>query len=96
MPVRYDQDTKDDYRKEQPRLAAGRHGRALQRGMEWVMCTAAGLLSGAPRPMNNPDAIRATVPFETSPTVATGAFVTTRRATPATVMMSRGPAERLS
>jgi len=31
----------------------------LQRGMEWVMYTAAGLLSGAPRPMNIPDAIRA-------------------------------------
>jgi uncharacterized protein len=31
----------------------------LQRGMEWVQYTAAGLLSGAPRPMPIPDAIRA-------------------------------------
>jgi pimeloyl-ACP methyl ester carboxylesterase len=34
-------------------------GGALQRGMEWVMYTAAGLISGAPRPMSIPDAIRA-------------------------------------
>ena len=32
---------------------------ALTRGMEWVMYTAAGLISGAPRPMSIPDAIRA-------------------------------------
>ena len=31
----------------------------LQRGMEWVQYTAAGLLSGAPRPMSIPDSIRA-------------------------------------
>jgi dienelactone hydrolase len=35
-------------------------GGALQRGMEWVMYTAVGLISGAPRPMSIPDAIRAT------------------------------------
>ena len=37
------------------------HGVAgtLQRGMEWVMYTAAGLISGAPRPMSIPDAVRA-------------------------------------
>ncbi len=62
MPARYDQDTKDDHRKEI--TGGGRWlphgiGRALQRGMEWVMYTAAGLLSGAPRPMSIPDAIRA-------------------------------------
>jgi uncharacterized protein len=34
----------------------------LQRGMESVMYTAAGLLSGAPRPMSIPDAIRAAAP----------------------------------
>ena len=37
----------------------GRSGGALQRGMEWVMYTTAGLISGAPRPMSIPDAIRA-------------------------------------
>ena len=37
----------------------GGTGGALQRGMEWVMYTAAGLISGAPRPMSVPDAIRA-------------------------------------
>jgi hypothetical protein len=48
MPVRYDQDNTDDHRKENHgRLPDGIDG-ALQRGMEWVMCTAAGLLSGAP------------------------------------------------
>ena len=30
--------------------------------MEWVQYTAAGLLSGAPRPMSIPDAIRAAAP----------------------------------
>jgi uncharacterized protein len=35
---------------------------ALTRGMEWVQYTAAGLISGAPRPMSIPDAIRATAP----------------------------------
>jgi hypothetical protein len=35
---------------------------ALTRGMEWVRYTAAGLISGAPRPMSIPDAIRATAP----------------------------------
>jgi pimeloyl-ACP methyl ester carboxylesterase len=35
---------------------------ALQRGMEWVMYTAAGLLSGAARPISIPDAIRAAAP----------------------------------
>ena len=34
----------------------------IDRGMEWVQYTAAGLLSGAPRPMSIPDAIRAAVP----------------------------------
>ena len=34
----------------------------LQRGMEWVQYTAAGLISGAPRPMSIPDALRAAVP----------------------------------
>ena len=34
----------------------------LQRGMEWVQYTAAGLISGAPRPMSIPDAIRAAAP----------------------------------
>ena len=34
----------------------------LQRGMEWVQYTAAGLLSGAPRPISIPDAIRAAAP----------------------------------
>ena len=37
----------------------GSAGGALQRGMEWVMYTTAGLISGAPRPMSIPDAIRA-------------------------------------
>jgi predicted alpha/beta hydrolase len=35
---------------------------ALQRGMEWVMYTTAGLISGAPRPMSIPDAIRTAAP----------------------------------
>src|SRR5204863_8980112 len=35
---------------------------ALQRGMEWVMYSAAGLLSGAPRPMSISAAIRAAAP----------------------------------
>jgi dienelactone hydrolase len=35
---------------------------ALQRGMEWVQYTAAGLISGAPRPMSIPEAIRAAAP----------------------------------
>jgi uncharacterized protein len=34
----------------------------MQRGMEWVMYTAAGLLSDAPRPVSIPDAIRAAAP----------------------------------
>jgi len=34
----------------------------LQRGMEWVQYTTAGLLSGAPRPMSIPGAIRAAEP----------------------------------
>jgi len=34
----------------------------LQRGMEWVMYSAAGLISGAPRPVSIPDAIRAAAP----------------------------------
>jgi hypothetical protein len=34
----------------------------MQRGMEWVQYTAAGLLSGAPRPVSIPDAIRAAAP----------------------------------
>ena len=34
----------------------------LDRGMEWVQYTAAGLLSGAPRPMSIPDSIRAAAP----------------------------------
>jgi|GEM_PF-2593034 len=59
MPVRYDQDTKDDHRKENHGWLPHGTGGALQRGMEWVMHTAAGLLSGAPRPTSIPDAIRA-------------------------------------
>jgi hypothetical protein len=48
MPVSYDQDTRDDHRKEHHGwLPHGIDG-ALQRGTEWVMYTAAGLLSGAP------------------------------------------------
>jgi uncharacterized protein len=39
-------------------LPGGTEG-TLQRGMEWVMYTAAGLFSGAPRPMSIPAAIRA-------------------------------------
>jgi uncharacterized protein len=35
---------------------------ALQRGMEWVQYTAAGLISGAPRPMSIPEAMRAAAP----------------------------------
>jgi pimeloyl-ACP methyl ester carboxylesterase len=35
---------------------------AMTRGEEWVQYTAAGLLSGAPRPMSLPDAIRAAAP----------------------------------
>jgi uncharacterized protein len=34
----------------------------MQRGMEWVQYTTAGLLSGAPRPMSIPGAIRAAAP----------------------------------
>jgi uncharacterized protein len=34
----------------------------IDRGMEWVQYTAAGLISGAPRPMSIPDAIRAAAP----------------------------------
>jgi uncharacterized protein len=34
----------------------------IDRGMEWVQYTAAGLLSGAPRPASIPDAIRAAAP----------------------------------
>jgi uncharacterized protein len=37
-------------------------GGILQRGIEWVQYTAAGLLSGAPRPMSIPEAIRAAAP----------------------------------
>jgi pimeloyl-ACP methyl ester carboxylesterase len=37
----------------------GGTGGTLQRGMEWVMYTAAGVISGAPRPMSIPDAVRA-------------------------------------
>jgi pimeloyl-ACP methyl ester carboxylesterase len=39
-------------------LPGGTEG-ALQRGMEWVMYSAAGLISGAPQPMSIPDAVRA-------------------------------------
>ena len=35
---------------------------AMDRGMEWVQYTTAGLLSGAPRPMSIPDSIRAAAP----------------------------------
>jgi uncharacterized protein len=34
----------------------------IDRGMEWVMYTSAGLISGAPRPASIPDAIRAAAP----------------------------------
>ena len=46
-PARYDQDTNDDHRKENHRWLPHGTGRALQRGMGWVMHTAAGPLSGA-------------------------------------------------
>ena len=39
-------------------LPGGTEG-ALQRRMEWVMYSAAGLISGAPQPMSIPDAVRA-------------------------------------
>ena len=35
---------------------------AMTLGKEWVQYTAAGLISGAPRPMSIPDAIRAAAP----------------------------------
>ena len=38
----------------------------LDTGMEWVQYTAAGLISGAPRPMSIPDAIRAAPPARCS------------------------------
>jgi hypothetical protein len=47
MPARYDQDANDDHRKEDHGWLPHGTGWALQRGMEWVMHTAAGLLSGA-------------------------------------------------
>ncbi|MGO8884573.1 MAG: hypothetical protein ACLPN6_30225 [Streptosporangiaceae bacterium] len=47
MPARYDQDTNDDHRKEDHGWLPHGTGGALQRSMEWVMYTAAGLLSGA-------------------------------------------------
>ena len=72
MSARYDQDTNDDRRKENHGWLPHRIGRALQRGMEWVMYTAAGLLSGAPRPMSIPDAIRAAAPRPV-PIIAGGA-----------------------
>jgi len=42
-------------------LPSGADG-TLTRGMEWVQYTAAGLISGAPRPMTIPAAIRAAAP----------------------------------
>jgi hypothetical protein len=61
MPVRYDQDTKDDHRKK-PRLAAGRHrrGPAARHGMGHVYRGRAA--QRRPRPMSIPDAIRAAAP----------------------------------
>ena len=47
MPVRYDQDTSDDHRKKTTAGCRTAPAGALQRGMGWVMYTAAGLLSGA-------------------------------------------------
>ena len=47
MPARYDQGTKDDRREENHGWLPHRIDGVLQRGMEWVMDTAAGLLSGA-------------------------------------------------
>jgi len=48
IPARYDQHTKDHHSKEDHGwLPHGIDG-ALQRGMEWVMYIAAGLLSGTP------------------------------------------------
>ena len=47
MPVRSDQDTKDHRRKEDHGWLPRGTGRALQRGMGWVMYTAA----AAPRPV---------------------------------------------
>jgi dienelactone hydrolase len=37
-------------------------GGVLERGVEWVQYTAAGLLSGAPRPVSIPDSVRAAAP----------------------------------
>jgi hypothetical protein len=47
MPVRYHQDAEDHHRKEDHGWLPHGTGRALQRDMEPVMHTAAGLLSGA-------------------------------------------------
>ena len=61
MPVRYDQDTSDDHRKEPP-LAAARHrpGSAARHGMGHVYRGRAA--QRRPRPMSIPDAIRAAAP----------------------------------
>jgi hypothetical protein len=47
MPARYDQDTKDDPQERNHRWLPHGTGGALQRGLESVMYTAAGPLSGA-------------------------------------------------
>ncbi len=47
MPVKSDQDTQDHHRKENHGWLPDGIDGALQHGMERVMCTAAGLLSGA-------------------------------------------------
>jgi hypothetical protein len=64
VPVTDDQDNKDDHRKANHGWLPDGAGRALQRGVEWVMYTAAGLLSGARGPMSIPDAIRAPGPAQ--------------------------------
>ena len=47
MPARYDQGTKDTAGKKTTAGCRTASAGVLQRGMEWVMYTAAGLLSGA-------------------------------------------------
>ena len=47
MPVRYDQDTRTTTGKKTTAGCRTASDGALQRGMGWVMYTAAGLLSGA-------------------------------------------------
>ena len=62
MPVSYDQDTKDDHRKENHGWLPDGIDGALQRGMEWVMYTRGRAAQRRHRPMSIPDAIRAAPP----------------------------------